>query len=58
MTIKSWFLQKNFTQGEAYAINTARSFKIERDTEKAILVKFNTDYGMIKTWLPKSVCVY
>lgn len=34
MIIKSWFLNKNYSQNERYAINLADSCTIERETEK------------------------
>ncbi len=57
MTIKvaSWFLNKNFSQNERYAISTCDDAVIERETEKALMVVFRTEYGTIRTWLPKSV---
>lgn len=57
MIIKDWFLRKNFSQNERYAIQCADEMKIERETEKAILVKWNTEWGFIKRWVPKS-CFY
>lgn len=59
MTIKSWFLQKNFDNNERLVINTAlmgNDIEIVKETEKAVFVKFNSDYGIISSWIPKS-CV-
>lgn len=53
--VKSWFLNKNYSQNERYAISTANRTFIEKETEKAVFVKFDTDNGIIKGWLPKSV---
>lgn len=55
MIIKEWFLRKNYNSNERYAMSTTDPV-IERETEKAYLLKFSTDYGMIKGWFPKSVC--
>lgn len=57
MIIKSWFLNKNYSQNERYAINLADSCTIERETEKAYLLTFRTEFGRIKNWFPKSVCI-
>lgn len=56
MVIKSWFLIEHFSQNERYAINCADSCTVERETEKAFLLVFRTEFGIIKSWFPKSVC--
>lgn len=53
--IPDWFLDKNLTQNERYAISTARSTNIASETEKAIRVEWNTEYGTIRRWVPKSL---
>ena len=30
---------------------------VEKETEKAVLVKWNTDYGFVTLWTPKSIMV-
>lgn len=55
VVVKSWFLNKNYSQNERYAISTANRTFIEKETEKAVFVKFDTDHGTIKGWFPKSV---
>jgi S-adenosylmethionine hydrolase len=35
----------------------ATSMSVERETLKAELVSFDTDFGNITTWVPKSVLV-
>ena len=53
MTIKSWFLMKNFDANERIAISMTEP-TVERETEKAMLLKWNTEFGIIKSWIPKS----
>ena len=53
MRIKEWFLFKNFNQSERYAISVS-DIEIEKETEKAYFLKCISDYGVIKTWVPKS----
>lgn len=55
LSVASWFLRKNLTQNEVYAVETG-DLSVTRETEKAYLVKADTDYGMITFWAPKSVC--
>lgn len=54
MTVKRWFLEKKFTQNEIYAIQTTDEVKVQRETEKAVLLRWRTDYGTIVSWIPKS----
>lgn len=56
MKIKEWFVEKNFTQNERYVIQCGE-VSIEKETEKAYFLKWNSDYGFIKRWVPKS-CIY
>lgn len=53
MKIKKWFLDKNFSQSEKYAM-TVTEPKVERETEKAKLIKWDTEFGIISSWIPKS----
>lgn len=55
-SVAHWFLSKNLSQNEAYAVETAYSLEANRETEKAYLVKADTKYGVITFWAPKSVC--
>lgn len=55
--LKSWFLHKEFTQGEQCAINCCDGCYIDRETEKAYLLRWNTEFGVIKHWVPKSCTV-
>lgn len=54
MTIKKWFLNKEFSQSERYAISATDNCKTERESEKAILLKWDTEFGIISKWIPKS----
>ena len=54
MTIKGWFLKKEFTQGERYAITTSDEMILKKETEKAMLLNWKTDFGTISRWVPKS----
>ena len=53
LTIKSWFLNKNFDTNERIAIASVEP-TVEKETEKAVFLCWNTDYGKIKKWVPKS----
>ena len=52
--VKEWFIDKNFDSNEAYAINSCSDIKVEKETEKAMYLVFKTDFGTIKSWIPKS----
>lgn len=54
ITIKGWFFNKNFNENEKYAISCGAEFTIEKETEKAILGQWVTDYGKFTKWIPKS----
>lgn len=53
MTVKNWFLNKEFTTDERIAIAGVEP-TVKRETEKAKLLKWNTEYGVIAKWVPKS----
>ena len=56
--VKSWFINNNMSDSERYCINECNaSFTIERETEKAYRGFFDTNYGKIYAWVPKSVCM-
>lgn len=55
MTIAKWFVEKNYTASEAYAMSTVEP-KIVSETEKAYRLAFGTEFGDIVGWFPKSVC--
>ena len=54
MIIKNCFLNNNFTENERYIISVSTT-NIEKETEKAILVNFKSDFGSLTSWIPKSV---
>lgn len=51
--IKEWFLTKNFNENERYAISVSE-ISVKKESEKAVYVYFTSDYGTIKSWIPKS----
>lgn len=57
LSVKSWFINKNFTENQKSALATAYDYKIEKETEKAYFLNAETDYGCIKFWCPKSCTV-
>ncbi len=54
MKVKNWFMNKNFDEAERIAISASPDPIVEKETEKAVLLKWNTEYGIIKSWIPKS----
>lgn len=57
MTIKAWFLNKNFTSNERTIIENADmggELIVVRETEKAVNFKAVSDYGTLVFWCPKS----
>jgi len=54
LRVKRWFLQKSFTQGERYAIETADRADVVKESAKAVLVKWVGKYGNVTRWVPKS----
>ena len=56
--VPAWIIVKNLRQDEADAvIGHTASISIVRETEKAQLIRFDTDFGGIEMWTPKSVLV-
>ena|SRR5699024_12130256 len=54
--VPAWIIKKNLNNEQAYAVlNECEKMSVVRETEKAKLVKFNTQYGNIEMWTPKSV---
>lgn len=54
--IKSWFINKNFDQNERY-IYDIEPFQIKRETEKALQLKWISEFGVMTKWVPKSCMV-
>ena len=52
--LKDWILKKNLTNEQRYACSVGDGFYISRETEKAVLIKNNTDFGTVSFWCPKS----
>lgn len=55
MQIKDWFIIQNFNQQQAQAIRNGHDLEIIKETAKAYYLLINTDFGSIKSWVPKSV---
>lgn len=56
--VPAWIINKNLNSNEAYAVlNECDGMSVLRETEKAQLVEFVTNYGEITMWTPKSVLV-
>lgn len=56
MEIKQWFLEKNFTESERYAISVGTISQIS-ETEKAVKVEISSNFGKMIRWIPKSVII-
>lgn len=55
MGIPEWLMAKNLNQSENQGAHLAYSVYASRETAKAVLVNFDTDFGKITMWAPKSV---
>ena len=53
--IPSWLIMKNLTQHERSAVNEAYNQVAKVITAKAVLFQFDTPYGNVEMWAPKSV---
>lgn len=53
--IPLWLMDNNLDQSEMQGAMLAYNIYAERYTEKAVLVVFETDFGNITMWAPKSV---
>ncbi|MHC1786145.1 MAG: hypothetical protein AB9880_03670 [Christensenellales bacterium] len=56
--IQPWFMNKEFSQSERYAIQTAEAPIVSRKTEKASLLKWATEFGTITKWVPDSCIIH
>lgn len=52
-SVKFWFLSKEFSANERIAISGVAP-SVARETEKAVFLRWNTSYGVITRWVPKS----
>ena len=57
LRVAGWFIQKNFNQNERMVITSADSAAVVKETEKAVRVKWVSDYGTVFGWVPKSCLV-
>ena len=55
MGIPEWLMAKNLNQAENQGAHLAYSIHAKRETAKALLVEFETEFGNIDMWAPKSV---
>lgn len=55
LDVPVWLLSKNLDQQEMQAMDTAYTSETVRETPKAKLIAFSTDFGRITCWVPKSV---
>lgn len=53
--IPVWLMDNNLDQTELWGAQLAYNMYAERETEKAALIVFETDFGNITMWAPKSV---
>ena len=53
--IESWFINNNFSENERLVIECSDTPTVEKETEKAVYLRFTSDYGTIRRWFPKSV---
>lgn len=51
--VKEWFLLKTLSNEELTAYRTGTPY-VARETEKAVLIKNDTKFGMVSFWCPKS----
>lgn len=54
--IPEWIIEKNLDENQIYAVHAeGEDAKLVRETEKAILVEWATEFGKVSMWCPKSV---
>lgn len=54
--IPEWIIEKNLDENQIYAIHAeGEDAELVRETEKAILVAWATEFGKVSMWCPKSV---
>lgn len=53
--VPCWLMKKNLTQAEYDGAQQACEMYAKRETAKAVLINFTTDFGNITMWAPKSV---
>jgi hypothetical protein len=56
--VPTWFIEENLNQQEAYAVeNCSCGSCVVRETQKAEWVEFDTDFGGVRLWVPKSIMI-
>lgn len=56
--VKDWFVRKNYEGNQLYVINeSGNEFVVTGETEKAFKGYYDTNYGKVYCWTPKSCCV-
>lgn len=53
--VPDWILENNLNQQERQAVGLAYAVDVIKETTKAVLIQWVTDFGNITTWCPKSV---
>lgn len=56
MKVKDWFLAKNLNSDQQFIVRVADDMWVMKETEKAVLLIADSDYGKVQFWCPKS-CV-
>ena len=58
-TVAEWIVKKNLTCSESTVVINYCDCQgvVERETEKAVLVRFDSKFGFVKSWFPKSTLV-
>lgn len=54
MFVKDWFLEKNFTYNERAIVKHFEDASVEKETEKAKLIKWANDEGIVTRRVPKT----
>ncbi len=55
--IPNWIIDRKFTSIEKQGWNVGDTPYVKKETEKALLVVKDTDYGQLDIWVPKSVLI-
>ena len=53
--IPEWYLSKKLDSNQLYATRVADDAWVAKETEKAFLVNWSTEYGKVSAWVPKSL---
>lgn len=59
VTVAEWIVKKNLTVAESMVVIDYCDCQgtVERETEKAVFVRFNSKFGFVKSWFPKATLV-